>query len=66
MPLAQEVPIPLKEDLLTGASEIADYIGKTERRVYYLCEHGHIPAFKVGIKWHSRKSALDRHYGGEI
>lgn len=66
MPQPQEKVISLKDDLLRGVAEIADHIGESDRRGYYLCERGHIPAFKVGNMWHSRKSALDRHYGGEI
>ena len=57
---------PLREDLLHGAAEIADYIGKSERQAYHLCESGHIPAFKIGAQWTARKSALDRRYGGEM
>ena len=57
---------PLKVDLLRGVAEIAEHIGESERRVYYLCERDLIPAFKVGAIWHSRKSTLNRHYGGEM
>lgn len=66
MNLSLELVIPLKDDLLRGVAEIAEHIGESERRVYYLCECGHIPAFKIGNGWHARKSALDRRYGGEI
>ncbi len=66
MNISQEVVISLKDDLLRGVTKIADHIGESERRTYYLLERSLIPGFKIGAIWHSRKSALDRHYGGEI
>ena len=56
---------PLSKDILKGASEIAEFIGENRRRVFYLCETQQIPAFKIGAIWHARRSALNRHYGGE-
>ena len=64
--ITQQNARPLRDDLLRGVAEIAEHIGDSERRVYYLCEHDLIPAFKVGAIWHSRKSVLNRHYGGEM
>jgi len=58
-------PSNLAGDLLKGVSEIAEYIGESKRRTYYLCEQAIIPAFKIGSIWHARKSVLNRHYGGE-
>ncbi|GAB4240838.1 MAG: hypothetical protein Kow0032_28690 [Methyloligellaceae bacterium] len=55
----------LADDLLKGVPEIARYTGDSERRVYHLAERGLIPAFKIGAKWHARKSQLDRFYGGD-
>lgn len=52
----------LASDLLKGVSEIAAYLGETERRTRYLCDTGQIPAFQVGILWRARKSELDRLY----
>jgi hypothetical protein len=49
------------DDTLEGVIEIAAHLGKTERQVFYLCETGQIPAFKLGKKWHLRKSTYDRH-----
>ena len=50
----------LKDDLLPGAQKIADHLGESVRKTYYLLENGLIPAKKRGDKWISRKSALDR------
>ena len=57
-----QIPFPrLADDLLTGVPEIADYLGEYRRRVYNLVERDRIPAFRVGTRWHARKSQLDRH-----
>ena len=50
----------LKDDLLTGAQAIADYIGEDKRKAYYLLENGLIPGRKRGAEWISRKSSLDQ------
>ena len=55
----------MKDDLLRSASEIADFLGQSERATYNLLENDLIPAFKIGAKWHARKSVLERHYGGD-
>lgn len=52
----------LADDLLKGVPQIAEYTGDSERRTYYLLENDLIPGFKVGTRWHSRKSQLDSHY----
>ena len=44
------------DDTLQGVEEIARHIRKTPRQVYHLCETRQIPAFKLGGKWHLRKS----------
>ena len=54
--------IPLKEDILKGAKAIGNEINESERRTYYLCERGYIPAKKIGRLWVSSKSALRKHY----
>ena len=48
----------LSNDLMEGASVIAEFYGTKKRRVYYLLERGQIPAFKVGNRWCARKSTL--------
>ena len=50
----------LADDLLEGAKQIAAYLGKDERQVYYLLERGIIRGWKWGIIWHARRSTLRR------
>ena len=45
-------------DLLRGGSAIARFIGESERRTFYLLEHGFLPAGKVGASWVASKAAL--------
>jgi hypothetical protein len=52
---------PLADDLLNGAEEIAIFLGWPTRRVFYLLERGRIPGFKIGAKWHARRSTLITH-----
>ena len=52
----------LKEDRLTGAKEIAEFIGEDERRTFYLLERKCLPAFKEGGRWTTRKTTLIKHY----
>ena len=51
----------LKDDLLVNVNAIAEYVNKTPRQVYYLLEHGFLPAFKLGGLWQARKSTINRH-----
>jgi hypothetical protein len=51
----------LAGDLLSGVQVIAEFTGWPERRVYYLAEKKLIPLFKIGDRWHGRKSTLRRH-----
>ncbi len=46
----------LKDDLLGSVNAIAEYVNKSPRQVYYLLEHGHLPGYKEGGRWHLRKS----------
>jgi hypothetical protein len=52
---------PLADDLLDGAGEIAAFLGWPKRRVFYALERGQIPGFKIGNKWHARRSTLTAH-----
>lgn len=55
----QPQPATLKDDLLRGAKQIADFLGEKERRVFYMCETGQLPGvFKVGRLWRARRSIL--------
>ena len=51
----------LADDLLSGTQEIAQFFGYQPRQVYYLLERGILPGFKIGRKWHARKSRLLDH-----
>ncbi len=56
---AQHQPATLKDDLLRGAKQIAEFLGEKERRVFYMCETGQLEcAFKIGRLWHARRSTL--------
>jgi hypothetical protein len=48
-----DVPSPgkLSDDLIWGAAAIADEIGISRRKVYYLLEGGKLPARKIGDLW---------------
>ena len=50
---------PLRDDLLTGAAAIAEYLGWRERRVYYAADRGYLPVRHVGNLLVARKSELD-------
>jgi hypothetical protein len=54
----------LRDDLLTGAKAIGDFIGVTPRQAFYMLESGQIPGFKLGNKWASRKSKIRGHIEG--
>lgn len=49
----------LADDLLVGAKAIAEYVGVTERQVFYWGETGRLPLFKIGSKWAGRKSQIN-------
>lgn len=49
----------LRDDILTGAEEIADYLGWPIRRVYYLAQRGCLPTVKIGELLVARKSQLE-------
>ena len=51
----------LGEDILTGAKAIGAEIGIGERRAFYLLEQKIIPGFRLGKRWHARKSKLREH-----
>jgi hypothetical protein len=59
----------LADDLLRGVKPIAEFLGESERRTFYLCERGYIPVGKVGTTWVASKKALRAHFeritGGE-
>lgn len=48
-------------DFLDGADAIAEFMGVSPRRVYYLAETGQIPVAKIGNRLTGRKSRLTAH-----
>jgi hypothetical protein len=48
----------LADDLMEGIPRIARFLGKNERQIYHLGENKQLPMFKIGGRWHARKSAL--------
>lgn len=56
---ATAAPVSLKDDMLKGIKEIADFLGLPERQVYHLCSSNRLPGvFKLGRLYHARRSAL--------
>lgn len=53
---------PIADDRLRGVGEIAEEIGETERRTYYLLETKRIPAAKQGRLWIASRARLREHY----
>ncbi len=51
----------IAEDMLKGADAIADFIGITSRRVYYLADRNELPVFRMGKTLCARRSTLLRH-----
>ena len=53
-----EIGSPLGLDLLSGAEEIAEFLGEPIRRTRYMLEKRDLPAFKWRGRWYCRKSKL--------
>jgi hypothetical protein len=49
-------------DLLWGAQAIADFLGTTERKVWYQADRGLLPVKKQGRLLTASKSALRKHF----
>ena len=49
---------PLADDVLWGVAAIAAEIDRPRADVYYLLQHGKLPATKCGSMWVSTKSRL--------
>jgi len=57
-----ETSAGLGADLLWGVERIADFLGTSKRRTFYLLERGYVPAQKCGRLWVARRSALNAHF----
>jgi hypothetical protein len=51
----------MANDTLEGTRAIAEFIGKTERQTNHLLATKRLPAFKLGDKWHMRRSTYRAH-----
>jgi len=49
---------PIGVDMLYGAAAIAEYLGISHRKLFYLLEHGRLPAGKVGRQSVASRTAL--------
>lgn len=59
MSIDVETPAPsLKDDLLDGVKEFADFLGWDEQVTYRMLRQGHIPGQQMGRKWVGTKSAV--------
>jgi len=47
----------IADDMLQGVAAIAAHTGNSERRTNYLLEQKRLPAFKLGGRWHMRRSS---------
>jgi hypothetical protein len=51
----------LASDLMIGAKQIAAFLGRPPREIYYLGSVGRLPLFPWGTKLAGRKSTLRKH-----
>lgn len=49
----------LSQDLLSGASAAAAFVGVTSRAIYHMTEQGHLPVIRMGKRLFYRKSELE-------
>jgi hypothetical protein len=57
---------PLKDDTLYGAKEIANFLGCTQRKVFYYKEKKLVPLGCIGSQIIASKSALRRHFASQM
>jgi hypothetical protein len=50
----------IADDTLVGVPAIAEYLGKRDKETYYLLSTRQLPGFKIGNKWHLRRSTYCR------
>ena len=56
------MPMEPNNDLLVGAEAIGRFLNCNRRRAFYLLENEFVPAFRIGQRWHARKSTLLRFF----
>jgi hypothetical protein len=57
---------PLRDDTLYGAKEIANFLGCTQRKVFYYKEKKLVPLGCIGSQIIGSKSALRRHFRAQM
>jgi hypothetical protein len=60
--LRDNKPERLADDLLFGAEAIADELGVSIRKAFYLLERGLIPGAKCGRAWTASRRKLREHF----
>ena len=50
----------LRDDLISGGTAIADFLGESERSTWHLIHTGQIPVIRKGRKIFARKSELEK------
>jgi hypothetical protein len=63
--MSNEDKMPLADDLLHGAAEIAEFLGLEERQARHQIDRGNIPVTRMGRLIVGSKSALRRRFVGE-
>jgi hypothetical protein len=58
--------VPLKDDILYGAKQIAKFLGCTERKVFYLKEKKLLPLGSIGSQIVGSKSVIRRHIASQM
>ena len=58
--------VPLKDDTLYGAREIANFLGCTQRKVFYYKEKKLVPLGCIGSQIIGSKSALRQHFAAQM
>jgi hypothetical protein len=58
--------VPLKDDTLYGAKEIANFLGCTQRKVFYYKEKKLVPLGCIGSQIIGSKTALRRHFAAQM
>ena len=53
-------------DLLWGAQAIAEFLGTTERKVWYQADRGLLPVKRQGRLLTASKAALRKHFSADV
>ena len=64
--IADREDVALKEDTLYGAKEIANFLGCTQRKVFYYKEKKLVPLGCIGSQIIGSKSARRQHFKSQM